>query len=93
MAIRTLDVSIFTVFGALIHRNLLNTARNPMLLRSKVFQTIFLSLFVGGIYFDIGKNGPYTNQQVWNTLTGFLFFMTISSLMTALSPVTITFPA
>jgi hypothetical protein len=50
---RTLDVGIFSVFGALIHRNFLNTTRNPMLLRSKVFQTIFLSIFVGGIYFDI----------------------------------------
>jgi hypothetical protein len=90
---RTLDVGIFSVFGALIHRNFLNTTRNPMLLRSKVFQTIFLSIFVGGIYFDIRSNGPYTDKQVWNTLTGFMFFQTITGMMTALSPITITFPA
>jgi hypothetical protein len=47
------------VFAALIHRNFLNTTRNPMLLKSKVFQTMFLSLFVGGIYFDIRSNGKY----------------------------------
>jgi len=84
---------MLSVFGALMHRNVLNTTRNPMLLKSKILQSIFLSLFVGGIYFDVRSNGPYTDKQVWNTLTGLLFFLTISSLMTALSPVAITFPA
>jgi hypothetical protein len=41
--------------GALAHRNVLNTIRNPMLLKAKIFQTIFMALFVGGIYFYIGK--------------------------------------
>ncbi len=63
-----------------------------MLLKSKVFQGIFVSLFIGGLFFGIGKN-DYTNKHFWNSITGFLFFMTISCLMSFLSPVTLTFPA
>ncbi len=63
-----------------------------MLLRSKIFQGIFVSLFVGGLYFGIGKN-DYTKMPYWQSMTGFLFFMTISGLMSFLSPTTLTFPA
>ena len=76
----------------LIERNLLNVVRNPMLLRSKVFQGIFIALFAGGLYFGIGKH-DYTNRAYWYSITGFLFFITISGLMSFLSPTTLTFPS
>lgn len=63
-----------------------------MLLRSKVFQGIFISLFIGGLFFDIGES-DYTKRNMWNSITGFLFFITISGLMSFLSPITLTFPS
>jgi ATP-binding cassette subfamily G (WHITE) protein 2 len=62
-----------------------------MLLRSKIIQGIFLALFIGGLYFGVGQN-DYTQQLLWNSITGFLFFMTITSMMAFLSPMTLTFP-
>lgn len=63
-----------------------------MLLRSKLIQGMFISLFIGGLYFGIGKE-DYTNKHYWNSITGFLFFMTISGLMSFLAPMTLTFPS
>jgi ABC-type multidrug transport system permease subunit len=78
-------------FSALTHRNILNTIRNPMLFQAKIFQSIFMALFVGGLFFDIGTR-DYTNKEYWNSITGFLFFMTIYSLFMTLSPISLTFP-
>ena len=50
-----------------------------------------MALFVGGLFFDIGTQ-DYTNRNYWNSITGFLFFMTINSMMMTLSPITLTFP-
>ncbi len=63
-----------------------------MLLRSKLFQGMFISLLIGGLYFGIGEN-DYTSRAYWYSITGFLFFMTISGLMSFLAPTTLTFPA
>ena len=62
-----------------------------MLMKSKLFQGIFVALFVGGLYFDIGTK-DYTVMQNWYSVIGFLFFMCISGTMTTLAPVTLTFP-
>lgn len=89
--LRVVEHGFFGPIYPLVQRNILNIVRNPMLLRSKVFQGIFISLFIGGLFFGIGKT-DYTNRHLWTSITGFLFFMTISSLMSTLSPVTLTFP-
>lgn len=91
VVLREVNVSFLAAMGALVNRSVLNTIRNPMLLKSKLFQSIFMALFVGGIYFDIGTR-DYTVSSYWNAITGFLFFLSINSLMTALSPLTLTFP-
>ena len=62
-----------------------------MLIRSKVFQGIFMALFIGGLFFDIGTN-DYTVRPYWYSISGFLFFFCIFSLMGALSPMVLTFP-
>lgn len=80
-----------TALGALTYRSVLNTIRNPMLLKAKVFQSIFMALLVGGIFFDIGTQ-DYTQKSYWQAITGFLFFLTIYSLFMTLSPITLTFP-
>jgi len=76
---------------ALIFRSLINTLRNPILLRSKILQSIFMALFVGGLFFDIGTK-DYTQSTYWQSITGFLFFLTMNSLLVALSPLTLAFP-
>lgn len=86
-----MNIGNFTALSALTHRSVLNTIRNPMLMKSKVFQSIFMALFVGGIYFDIGTK-DYTDRNYWNSITGFLFFLSINSMMMTLSPLTLTFP-
>ncbi len=73
-------------------RNFKNMMRNPMLLKSKLLQGIFIALFVGGMYFNMGKN-DYTDTHNWYSITGLLFFLTITSMTQVLSPISLTFPA
>jgi hypothetical protein len=84
-------VSSWTAMSALIRRNTINSVRNPMLLKAKFIQGIFMSLFIGGIFLMIGK-GDYTVLSNWQSITGFLFFIGITAMMTTLSPITLTFP-
>ncbi len=62
-----------------------------MLLKSKLFQGLFLALFIGGMYFTIGSH-DYTDTNYWYSITGFLFFLTITGMMQVLAPVSLTFP-
>lgn len=62
-----------------------------MLFKAKVLQSIFMALFIGGLFFDIGTT-DYTQRTNWQSITGFLFFMTINSMMMTLSPITLAFP-
>lgn len=43
------------MYGALLKRNFMNTVRNPLLMKAKVLQGVFLSLLAGGLFFDAGK--------------------------------------
>lgn len=88
---REVNVGFFTAMGALTHRSVVNTIRNPMLFKAKILQSIFMALFVGGLYFNIGKK-DYTQMTSWQSITGFLFFLTINSMMMTLSPITLAFP-
>jgi hypothetical protein len=74
-----------------VYRNLLTTVRNPILVKSRFLQTIFLSLYVGGIYWNIGGK-DYQNTHIWTSITGLLFFLCINSLMMSLAPIALTFP-
>jgi ABC-type multidrug transport system permease subunit len=65
--------------------------RNPLLIKAKFFQAVFMSLFIGGLFFDIGTK-DYTQRTNWQSISGFLFDTTINAMMTALSPITLSFP-
>ncbi len=91
MEFRKHETKILSIYGALLKRNFLNTIRNPLLMKAKVLQGIFLSLFAGGLFFGAGKK-DLMNLNNWNYLTGCLFFISINAFTTSLSPVTITFP-
>jgi hypothetical protein len=62
-----------------------------MLLKSRVFQGLFLGLYVGGLYFDLGER-DYTQNISWFAVTGFFFFHNIACFMSCLSPITLVFP-
>ena len=61
-----------------------------MMIKSRLFQTIVLTIFVGGLYCKFGPD--YTNNNNWQALTGFFLFMSINSIFIALTPVTLIFP-
>jgi len=78
-------------FGTLLKRDWVNAVRNPLIIKSRVFQTIFLAIYTGGLFFYHGK-GDYTDQVNWAGISGFFFFLCITSLMASLSPVSLIFP-
>jgi hypothetical protein len=47
-----------------------------MILKVRIFQTIFMAIFTGGLYFNAGRY-DYADSLRWNTIIGFLFFSTI----------------
>lgn len=79
-------------FGALVRRAGINLLRNPMLLKSRVTQSVIVGVYLGGLYWGDGRNS-YTNISDAASIVGFLFCITISSLMSALGPVSLIFPS
>lgn len=61
-------------FKLLSSRASLNTVRNPIMLRAKLFQTIFLGVFLGLVYIDSNSKPPL--EQIQNK-AGVLFFITV----------------
>lgn len=74
----------------LINRDFLNVIRNPMLIKLRFFQSVFIALLVGGAYYRF--TGNYTDSLNWWALTGYFFFLAIGMVMLALTPVTLVFP-
>jgi ABC-type multidrug transport system permease subunit len=83
-------VSFGTSLCVLVKKDFLNVARNPMLLQSKIVSTIFLSIYTAGLYCKF--TGDYVDTLNWQSLTGYMFFITISTMMGALAPVELVFP-
>lgn len=74
----------------LIKRDFLNVIRNPMLIKLRIIQTIFISLFTAGVYYRF--TGEYIDNTNWKAVTGFYFFISIGLLMSSLTPVELVFP-
>jgi hypothetical protein len=79
-----------TTYRTLVSRDFKNVLRNPLLIKSRFIQTIFISIYAAGVYCKF--SGDYTNQISWYKYTGFFFFLSISMMMIALAPVTLVFP-
>jgi hypothetical protein len=74
-----------------MHRDWINTLRNPVILKGKIFQTIFLAIYTGGVYFGAGRKN-YEDVINWQTMVGYFFFLAISCMMSTLSPISLVFP-
>ena len=46
------EVSFCQSLGAILKKDLTNTYRNPLVVKGRIFQTIFVALLVGGLYFQ-----------------------------------------
>ena len=80
-----------TVFTALLRRDATNIYRNPMMLKSRLIQSLVMGLYAGGLYFRLGDE-DYESVVRWYSLVGFLYFLSMSSFMFALGPMTLVFP-
>ena len=78
-------------FCTLVDRDIKNTFRNPMLIKLRFIQTVFISIYAGGLYAQF--TGDYKEKLNWQALTGFFFFTTINVLMFGLAPVQLIFPS
>jgi hypothetical protein len=65
--------------------------RNPILIKSRMLLLVTLTIYVGGLYYGAGRE-DYTDRAHWNTIAGFLFFITIDTLFQTLVPITLVFP-
>ena len=89
--VRKVSVGYCSILSALVHRNGLNSLRNPMLSQTKLIQGVFLSLFYGGMYFKMGSN-TYLDFAKFTYVCGLSFALTTAFMMAALLPIILTFP-
>lgn len=60
------------------------------MIKSRLFQTIFLYLYIGGLYTD-SLTGNYLENNSWLSYLGVLNFIALNTMMVSLVPLTITF--
>lgn len=49
---RQVGIPFSTSLKVLVKKDFLNTVRNPMLLKTRIFSTIFMSIYTSGIYYQ-----------------------------------------
>lgn len=77
----------------LMWRDAINIRRNPVLLTSRILQSIILSLITGGLFWKLSNDySPSGLSRSFNSKNGALFFLAVSNFMSSMSPVILTFP-
>ena len=89
---RSNETTFFYALKILLKRDLVNIIRNPIVMQSRIFQVIFISIYTGGLYFNAGR-GNYADTIQWSAIAGYLFFVSMDLFMQAMMPVVISFPA
>ena len=74
----------------MVSRNVKNFIQYPLLLKFKLLQVLIIAPYVGGIFYGIGDKN-YLERDVWLAITRFLYTITIGSLISTLSPVSLSF--
>jgi len=91
--------SFMTSMGLIAKRSFLNFVRNPILLKGRIGQSIFIILLICILYFRISKDMDGTsltnpaNIQIIYDINGAIFFYSISQFMSSAMSVVLTFPA
>lgn len=60
------------------------------MVKSRIFQTILLTIYVSGLFSKLGSD--LTNLISWHAATGFFFFLTVNSVFISMTPVALVFP-
>lgn len=87
---RDVDVPCTTSFRVLVERDVRNIVRNPMMIKSRLFQTVVLFIYASGLYSKFRDD--YTDRINWSSVTGFFFFLALNGVFIAMVPVTLVFP-
>ena len=67
-------------FQALLKRDWTALVRNPLLVKSRLLQMVFLATYLGGIYFNAGRK-DFTPYENWKAISGFMFQISIATMM------------
>ena len=90
---KIVDNSFFYCQQQVMKRTVMNILRNPVLFVGRIFQDIFLALFVGAIYYQLPRNYEVVQDMVGlMNKAGFLFFQSIGMFMESCMPNVLTFP-
>ena len=89
---RVVETSQLNTLKQLIKRDSINNIRNPILIKSRIIQILYLTVYIGGLFFNAGKK-DYTDPINWNTIAGYLFFITLDILIQAMMPIALVFPS
>ncbi|EAR86642.1 ABC-2 family transporter protein (macronuclear) [Tetrahymena thermophila SB210] len=83
----------FSQLKILTTRSFLNQHRNPLLLRSRIIQSIVLGLFTGIVYSTLPDPATHaTDQRAVNDFCGLLFFLCMVMHMNSTLPIVLTIP-
>ena len=75
----------------MVKRAFINVIRNPRLVKYRFFQTLLIAIYMGGIYCRF--SGDYLNFLNWRSLSGYLFAISIGTMLMAMGPIGLTFPS
>jgi hypothetical protein len=53
---RTIKVDLLRTYSTLLKRDYINIVRNPLLLKSRLVQTLIISIFAGGLYYGFKED-------------------------------------
>jgi hypothetical protein len=83
-------VDSITTYCTLLRRDVRNIVRNPLMIKSRLFQTIVLAMYMGGLFCKFGPD--YTDPITFHALSGFFCFLSINCVFIALTPIALLFP-
>ncbi|CAD8168491.1 unnamed protein product [Paramecium octaurelia] len=97
---RRTQTSFCQEMNFLMKRQFINYVRSPNLLRSKIFGSVFMLLFLGWLFWQVGKDQPPQDENVsiddlskyLNNMRGACFVCGTSAIFSALGPLLMLFP-
>jgi hypothetical protein len=90
---RTVETSFCRNLGTLVWRDFQNVKRNPLIVKSRLIQTIILGLITGALFWQLSSDYSAKGlSKGFNSKNGAFFFLSVSAFMASLSPIILTFP-
>lgn len=77
--------NFFTQFRVLIARAARNVLRNKMIIQVRLFQSAFIALLIGSVYFNVSKSPAFETQRM--NRAGAMYFLVINQFMSAATSV------